>query len=61
MQAATLGSLFKIPSLIFWGVFGGVLYTYFGYPLFMFLLAELGHKSKAYPVGRPPVTLLIAA
>ncbi|HEX2998045.1 MAG TPA: glycosyltransferase family 2 protein [Anaerolineales bacterium] len=39
----------------------GILYTYFGYPLLIFLLAKFTRKSETYPVKQPPVTLLIAA
>ena len=37
------------------------MYTYFGYPLLIFLLAKLIHKSETYHASQPPVTILIAA
>lgn len=48
-------------ALFFWISVVGILYTYFGYPLLIFFLAKLNHKSKTYPISQPPVTLLIAA
>ncbi len=48
-------------ALFFWISVGGILYTYFGYPLVIFLLAKLVHKSGTYQASQPPVTLLIAA
>ena len=48
-------------ALFFWISVVGILYTYFGYPLLIFLLAKLIHKPATYPVSQPPVTLLIAA
>jgi cellulose synthase/poly-beta-1,6-N-acetylglucosamine synthase-like glycosyltransferase len=48
-------------ALFFWISVGGILYTYFGYPLLIFLLAKLIYKPETYSVSQPPVTLLIAA
>lgn len=48
-------------ALFFWISVGTILYTYFGYPILVFLLAKLIHKSATYPASQPPVTLLIAA
>jgi len=48
-------------ALLFWGALGGILYTYFGYPILIFLLAKIVHKPEAYQAYQPSVTLLIAA
>jgi biofilm PGA synthesis N-glycosyltransferase PgaC len=59
MENASLASV--LIALFFWISLGGILYTYFGYPIFIFLLAKLAHKSETYSGRQPPVTLLIAA
>jgi len=59
MENTSLGSI--LLALFFWISLGSILYTYFGYPLFIFLLAKLVHKSETYQTNQPPVTLLIAA
>ena len=48
-------------ALLFWGSVGGIFYTYFGYPVLIFLLAKIIHKPEAYQTSQPSVTLLIAA
>jgi cellulose synthase/poly-beta-1,6-N-acetylglucosamine synthase-like glycosyltransferase len=48
-------------ALLFWGSVGGIFYTYFGYPVLIFLLAKIIHKPEAYQTNKPSVTLLIAA
>jgi biofilm PGA synthesis N-glycosyltransferase PgaC len=48
-------------ALLFWGSLGGIFYTYFGYPILIFLLAKITHKPEAYQTYKPSVTLLIAA
>jgi len=48
-------------ALLFWASLGGILYTYFGYPVLIFLLAKMIHKPEAYQTYQPSVTLLIAA
>ena len=48
-------------ALLFWLSVGGILYTYFGYPILIFLLANLIRKPDLYPACQPSVTLLIAA
>jgi len=59
MENISLGSI--LIALFFWISVGGILYTYFGYPLLIFLLAKLIHKPETYRASQPPVTLLIAA
>ena len=59
MNNASAGSI--LIALLFWGSMGGILYTYFGYPVLIFLLARIIHKSEAYQTYKPSVTLLIAA
>jgi cellulose synthase/poly-beta-1,6-N-acetylglucosamine synthase-like glycosyltransferase len=48
-------------ALLFWGSIGGIFYTYFGYPVLIFLIAKIIHKPEAYQIYQPSVTLLIAA
>ena len=48
-------------ALLFWGSLGGIFYTYFGYPVLIFLIAKIIHKPEAYQIYQPSVTLLIAA
>ncbi len=48
-------------ALFFWASLGGILYTYFGYPLLIFLLGKLIHKREVVQPYEPAVTLLIAA
>ncbi|HLO28558.1 MAG TPA: glycosyltransferase family 2 protein, partial [Anaerolineales bacterium] len=59
MENTSLGSI--LIALFFWISLGSILYTYFGYPLLIFLLAKLIHKSETSQASQPPVTLLIAA
>lgn len=46
---------------LFWLFISTVLYTYFGYPALLTLLARTRPKPKPYPQLTPTVTLLIAA
>ena len=55
-----LTSSILIP-LLFWASLWGILYTYFGYPVLIFLLAKMIRKPEAYQAFQPAVTLLIAA
>ncbi len=48
-------------ALLFWASLGGILYTYFGYPVLIYLLAKMIHKPETYQTSQPSVTLLIAA
>ncbi|HLO18013.1 MAG TPA: glycosyltransferase, partial [Anaerolineales bacterium] len=59
MENTSLASI--LLALFFWISVGSIAYTYFGYPLLIFLLAKLAHKSETYLTREPPVTLLIAA
>ena len=59
MNNTSIGSVFI--ASFFWISLGSILYTYFGYPFLVFLLAKLVHKSENYPAYQPSVTLLIAA
>ena len=59
MESESLVSI--LTALFFWISVGGILYTYFGYPLLIFFLAKLNNKLEKYPASQPPVTLLIAA
>jgi poly-beta-1,6-N-acetyl-D-glucosamine synthase len=59
MDNAPVGSL--LIALLFWGSLGGILYTYFGYPVLIYLLAKILHKPNTYQTYKPSVTLLIAA
>lgn len=59
MENLSVGSI--LIALIFWISLGSIVYTYFGYPLLVFLLARFVHKSEITQPGQPPVTLLIAA
>jgi len=59
MENTSLRSI--LIALFFWISLGSILYTYFGYPLLIFLLAKLVRKSETYQSSQPPVTLLIAA
>ena len=45
--------------LVFWGCVGFILYTYFGYPVLLFLTA--GKKKCAYTGETPRVTLMVLA
>jgi len=45
----------------FWLFVGSILYTYFGYPIFISLLARLKPQKIKYRKTTPSVTLLIAA
>jgi poly-beta-1,6-N-acetyl-D-glucosamine synthase len=52
----------NILALFFWGAVIFIIYTYFGYPAIIFLLASLkGQRKPDYPEYFPTVTLLIAA
>jgi poly-beta-1,6-N-acetyl-D-glucosamine synthase len=59
MERESLVSI--LVALFFWISVVGIVYTYFGYPLLIFLLAKLVTTSGTYQTGQPPVTLLIAA
>jgi poly-beta-1,6-N-acetyl-D-glucosamine synthase len=48
-------------ALFFWVSLGGILYTYFGYPVLIFLLAKMIQKPETSQTYKPSVTLLIAA
>lgn len=48
-------------ALLFWGAVFFIIYTYFGYPLIIWLLASLKRSRVDYPDYFPTVTLLIAA
>lgn len=50
-----------VVAIMFWISLGGILYTYFGYPLAIYLLARLFGRREGFPETRPSVTLLIAA
>jgi poly-beta-1,6-N-acetyl-D-glucosamine synthase len=47
--------------ILFWVSIIFILYTYFGYPLLIAVLARLAPKTKPYPETYPSVTFLIAA
>ncbi len=59
MHDVSTGS--NLIALFFWGSLGGILYTYFGYPVLIFLLAKIIQKPEIYQTYKPSVTLLIAA
>ena len=59
MNEISVGSV--LIALLFWVSLGGILYTYFGYPVLIFILAQIIHKPEAYQTYQPSVTLLIAA
>jgi cellulose synthase/poly-beta-1,6-N-acetylglucosamine synthase-like glycosyltransferase len=59
MNNVSAGSV--LIALLFWGSLGGILYTYFGYPILIFLLAKIIHRPETYQAYQPSVTLLIAA
>ena len=48
-------------ALLFWASLGGIVYTYFGYPVLIFLLAKSFHKPESNKAHTPAVTLVIAA
>lgn len=48
-------------AISFWISTCSIIYTYFGYPLLITLLAHLKPKPNKYPETTPTVTLLIAA
>ncbi|NOZ72338.1 MAG: glycosyltransferase family 2 protein [Chloroflexi bacterium] len=49
-------------AIFFWISLGGILYTYFGYPLLITLLARLRPKTEIRQTNNPPnATLLVAA
>ncbi|HXD12047.1 MAG TPA: glycosyltransferase, partial [Anaerolineales bacterium] len=48
-------------TILFWLSMAGILYTYFGYPLLIAVLARLFPKAADLHEGTPTVTLLIAA
>ncbi len=50
-----------IVAAFFWLCVGGILYTYIGYPILIFLLARLRTVPKKHKPNYPFVTLLIAA
>lgn len=59
MNDVSTGSI--LIALLFWVSLGGILYTYFGYPVLIFLLAKMIQKPETYQTYKPSVTLLIAA
>jgi cellulose synthase/poly-beta-1,6-N-acetylglucosamine synthase-like glycosyltransferase len=59
MNNVSAGSI--LIALLFWGSLGGIFYTYFGYPVLIFLLAKIIHKPEASQAYKPAVTLLVAA
>jgi len=59
MNSASAGSI--LIAVLFWGSLVGILYTYFGYPVLIYLLAKILHKPETYQTYKPSVTLLIAA
>lgn len=59
MNDISTGSI--LIALLFWVSLGGILYTYFGYPVLIFLLAKMIQKPETYQTYKPSVTLLIAA
>jgi biofilm PGA synthesis N-glycosyltransferase PgaC len=59
MNNISTGSI--IIALLFWLSLGGIMYTYFGYPVLIFILAKMIQKPETYPTYKPSVTLLIAA
>jgi biofilm PGA synthesis N-glycosyltransferase PgaC len=59
MHNVSIGS--SLIALLFWVSLGGILYTYFGYPVLIFLLAKIIQKTETYQTYKPSVTLLIAA
>ncbi|MCP3927692.1 MAG: glycosyltransferase family 2 protein [Bacteroidetes bacterium] len=48
-------------ALIFWLCIFFILYTYFGYPIAIFLLSHLKPKDDHHQTDRPSVTLMILA
>ena len=48
-------------SLLFWISLGGIFYTYFGYPVLMYVIAKMIQKPEFHQTNKPSVTLLIAA
>lgn len=48
-------------ALFFWGAVLFIVYTYFGYPIIIALLARMKRSRPVYPEYFPSVTLLIAA
>jgi cellulose synthase/poly-beta-1,6-N-acetylglucosamine synthase-like glycosyltransferase len=59
MNDVATGSI--VIAVLFWASLGGILYTYFGYPVLIFLLAKMIQKPETYRTHKPSVTLLIAA
>jgi cellulose synthase/poly-beta-1,6-N-acetylglucosamine synthase-like glycosyltransferase len=59
MEKLSFGSV--LIALFFWLSLGGILYTYFGYPLLIYLLAKFARRSETSLASEPSVTLLIAA
>ena len=59
MNNLSTGSI--LIALLFWLSLGGILYTYFGYPVLIFLLAKIIRKPGVDRDYEPSVTLLIAA
>ncbi|MDP1713477.1 MAG: glycosyltransferase family 2 protein [Anaerolineales bacterium] len=48
-------------ALLFWLALGVISYTYFGYPLLIWIISRLRPKSESYERHTPYITLLIAA
>ena len=59
METSSLNSV--LIALFYWLALGGILYTYFGYPILVFLLGKLVGKTDVFQHHEPTVTLLIAA
>ena len=56
-----MSTIYILIAFWFWVSLGGILYTYFGYPVLIFLLAKMIGRPEAYQAFQPAVTLLIAA
>lgn len=56
-----LSILSTLIALLFWLALGIILYTYFGYPLLIWIISRIHPKSENYKQQTPYVTLLIAA
>ena len=52
-------------ELLFWGSIALILYTYFGYPVALYLIGLIGRLRRRKPSvsagGRPSVCLLVSA
>jgi cellulose synthase/poly-beta-1,6-N-acetylglucosamine synthase-like glycosyltransferase len=50
-----------VMATLFWLSVLFIIYTYFGYPVLIAILAKLKTKSEPYPISSPFVTFIIAA